>query len=1227
MTITVHVRFDDQQNGAALYVRVLQFPKNSNAVDRAKIVAEGKTRANGMWLFNTEELAQDGRFGIVILDPEADVVLHRTRTVQLKNFPDRLSLTVSRTPPSEGEDFPDTPERPDRPQTPDTPDRPAPPDRPSLPQGGDNNFPQERPEDLPDTSGPPRGRYADLLRGRLDDAARIKQDEDEITGERTRQGYDVRREGREFADRFVGKRPLDGKVVEHYLPADSSLESRENDVMSEAAERFGGRTGRGIIVRPGDIADGLRGDTIPENLLPQLMNTIMPGNRAEARQDPISICRAMKAAAAAKRAMENQDADGGAPAPPIDEDEGDISGHPIDAIVARLMGTTAITTRRPGLPDVAAGLNVDIPLGPADVTSYYDYHNLQIAWADTWTGMVDGDLTEEVKELYNSLTETYPGWTNENALQKQLGELDDLHELLDTLSDVAGAMNSNITVDSTLAGWLPEIGEKWGDITPYDREKLSFLYEVHLYVEESHTITLQLINYEHSFENTNKLSKLTKFKDYSSDWLPSDLTVHGAYDTNWATTEAYEILNSITSTQGARIGRVDGLIAGLKRKIAQPYQFDVFLPGTYNYGLLTTYRQQWTPITYQPGDLAGTITLAPGETRKYTVSRKSTSKRTSKSSRNLSDSISSESTTTARSESEIMRKTQSAMNAETNAEVGFNFGVTFSGGGSFGFDQANESAQTKNDLREETRKSAQEYKDERKTEIGTETTTESSYVEEREISNPNDELTVTYLFYELQRRFRVREKLHHIRPVIMVAFAVPPPHMINESWLLKYEWILRKVLLDQTLHGTLRMLSQDFAGDELATEVYEEQWKTQIALVAQLGDQLGGHSDMRGAARDAIQNAAEVARTAAANDDSGSTTWQDVGMVLTGGVGVLLADRLFKKLSSNGNNDDETPSTAESAQQALDWATADYEAAQGEMRRGINALEVATDRFVQSVRDRLNRRVEIDKLILHIKTNILHYMQAIWMHENADQRYMRLYDKSVVWPTFNGSATLGQLFGSSAINPMPGGAAGQRFAPQMTINLPPVAFSQRRKLHQIADLSRILGFKGNYAIFSIREPNALTTHMAQDFLDTSFGVFDPDGDGNVPTAEEAIELARCAWELPQTTQEDKTFISDWLVRTLEAAHRISQEIVVPSGELFIEALPGSHPLLEDFKLTHRAHDMAKAAAEARVAELEVLRRAARIRSGDLSDPDIDKRIEVSAGASDLNITLGDETGT
>ena len=105
------------------------------------------------------------------------------------------------------------------------------------------------------------------------------------------------------------------------------------------------------------------------------------------------------------------------------------------------------------------------------------------------------------------------------------------------------------------------------------------------------------------------------------------------------------------------------------------------------------------------------------------------------------------------------------------------------------------------------------------TSIETEVTTEESREDEttsyREIRNPNDELTVTYLFYELQRRYLVDETLYKVTPVILVANDVPAPHEVDESWLLRHDWIIKRAILDDCFLPALEYLSANYTGAEI----------------------------------------------------------------------------------------------------------------------------------------------------------------------------------------------------------------------------------------------------------------------------------------------------------------------------------------------------------------------------------------------------------------------------
>jgi hypothetical protein len=136
----------------------------------------------------------------------------------------------------------------------------------------------------------------------------------------------------------------------------------------------------------------------------------------------------------------------------------------------------------------------------------------------------------------------------------------------------------------------------------------------------------------------------------------------------------------------------------------------------------------------------------------------------------------------------------------------------------FSNNQERFSEQKKRAFREAVRKAADEYKSERKLEIKQADSFESVEEETREIANPNNEITVTYLFYELQRRFKVSEQLHRVRPVILVANEVPAPDQIDEGFLVAHEWLIRRALLDESLLPALDHLKDRLIAGRRDTE-------------------------------------------------------------------------------------------------------------------------------------------------------------------------------------------------------------------------------------------------------------------------------------------------------------------------------------------------------------------------------------------------------------------------
>ena len=123
-------------------------------------------------------------------------------------------------------------------------------------------------------------------------------------------------------------------------------------------------------------------------------------------------------------------------------------------------------------------------------------------------------------------------------------------------------------------------------------------------------------------------------------------------------------------------------------------------------------------------------------------------------------------------------------------------------------------------------------------EIDTSESSETEATTFHEIQNPNDELAVTYLFYELQRTYRISERIHKLTPVILVANEVPAPHEIDDAWLIQHDWILRRAILDNSFRPALDYLTKSFVGAEVNIRILEANAIAQKNLVDKINQQI-----------------------------------------------------------------------------------------------------------------------------------------------------------------------------------------------------------------------------------------------------------------------------------------------------------------------------------------------------------------------------------------------------
>jgi hypothetical protein len=165
---------------------------------------------------------------------------------------------------------------------------------------------------------------------------------------------------------------------------------------------------------------------------------------------------------------------------------------------------------------------------------------------------------------------------------------------------------------------------------------------------------------------------------------------------------------------------------------------------------------------------------------------------------------------------------------------------------------------------------------------------------------------------------------------------------------------------------------------------------------------------------------------------------------------------------------------------------------------------------------------------------------------------------------------------------------------------------------------------GNYMVFGLKEHNALTEFMAAPYIDAAFGAMDPEDLSNVSLDEYARYV--CCLRHRSTDAEFEVMkegLMGWLKQLLASPLRNGDEIVVPTGSLFIQSLVDPNPILEKFKLQHRELDVYKVQEEVRRAGLENLRFAARLLNNERGDPDIERKIVVQGDLDGIVLPPGD----
>jgi hypothetical protein len=874
------------------------------------------------------------------------------------------------------------------------------------------------------------------------------------------------------------------------------------------------------------------------------------------------------------------------------------TGYQADTnVYYRLTGTApAVWQPVPGPSDTSAPF--ELSTGAADADSYHDFFRLQIAFEDVWAELTDQTIEPNGKQAYtlwDALMNPGPDGLHDKDRQKTFP--------LAPTTDITGVDELKIFLDNLKAqlGITATTGTPPGD-------SLAIAQLRDALADTLKACKMLMMELNRAGANASPAWKS------GQTWLDAKA---GQNDNNDPVDDLRDFpgikrgdildtilgrLKSLTpppapTEPGMTFPELGRLLTELDNALKETYRFDVFAPGSINYGLLLNYRQHWQPQSYQVGNLVSTIPLAPQETRRYTT--KTVVKR-SRNVKEIDDSVRSgkdESASTWRVDAEVVDRAKNQTSFQTNASgsYGKNDLYKISAGMQQGQDQAVESAQTKREFHESVVKSAQEYRSEHRTEITTEESSEDETTSFREIRNPNDELTVTYLFYELQRRYLVDESLYKATPVVLVANDVPAPHEVDQGWLLRYDWILKRTILDDSFLPALAYLAADYTAAELAVETLGLAVEQQKAVVDRISRQVQAANQSLDAATLGLQ----AAESASVFDQQAA----EIGSLVKSFFDPLNITRTGN--TGDGNSD---RARVDFAKDALNRAQAKVNEQVSDLKTETTALQAAIDKYVAATTRHFSMLAEIDRLRVHVKDNIIYYMQAIWAYEPPDQRYFRLYDLDVPVFTHNTTQKFSSSKGIGLMDP-------SYRSIDVTFPLPTLA-AEPVKLHQVADLETLLGFKGNYMIFPVTNfDNYLIWFMMQNYIhiDDINGVTAADPDPGADLTLDQLQMAMAAIRAKglKAFAGNEAAFEEVMLRLL--SKQAPEMVIVPSNSLYIEALPGTHPLLEDFKLIHRAIDVKKAQAEARKAELENLRLAARLANEELGDPDIDKVIHVTGG--------------